>query len=85
MALGLGEPNKMKPRRKTTSTNSDNSMNQTSASKRGEEDLIFSLDEDQNMESYSNNGHQSIKLRKLSTSRTKFNSMRMSNHVNIFI
>ncbi|KAL5274474.1 C2CD5 family protein [Megaselia abdita] len=88
MALGLGEPTKLsKSRRKTMSTTSDSSQSGTNGKKSTEEDLIFSLDEDQNMDgsynpgSMTNYGAHSLKLRKNSPSRTKFSSMRLSRHL----
>lgn len=85
MALGLGEPSKMaKSRRKA---GSDSSQSGTNGKKSTEDDLIFNLDEDQNMDgSYNpavNYGTHSLKLRKNSPSRTKFSSMRLSRHVSI--
>lgn len=92
MALGLGEVNKFKNRRKTI--NNDTAVNMNGSIKKShDEELIFPLDEDQAVEAptpvpstpvpSSLYGNYSLKYRKGSPSSLKMNPSRSLKHVSI--
>lgn len=86
MALGLGEPSKLtKYKRKVAATP------QTKESRKiADDELIFSLEEEQLSDSPGSSSHQqliqtsSLKLKSKSPTRTRFNSVRLSRHVSHF-